>query len=172
MTSRLLESLMQAVTDVGLEYHGCLDKLHRGSFLILFGAPIQAPAEEQIQSAINFAHSLQLRFNQIRDSWPAVEGWRPGLAIGIHHGPALVGVFGGKRRADYTAIGQTVNLAARIEGEAKSGEIMVSEKVAGILHGEACRPLGDVRLKGISKPQKLFTVDTGLLVKKEVPPAA
>lgn len=159
VVARLLESLMQAVTDVSIEHHGCLDKLHRGSFLILFGAPIDRPADEQIQHAIAFAHSIQQRFNQIRDSWPAVEGWRPGLAIGIHQGPALVGVFGGKRRADYTAIGQTVNLAARIEGEAKSGEIMVSEKVADALSTDHCRSQGDIRLKGISKPQKLFIID-------------
>jgi adenylate cyclase len=67
-------------------------------------------------------------------------------------------VFGGKRRADYTAIGQTVNLAARIEGEAKSGDILISEKVANVIGEQRCLALGDVRLKGISKPQKLFSV--------------
>jgi len=156
VTARLLESLMQAVTDVSMEHKGCLDKLHRGSFLILFGAPIQCTADEQIEQAISFAHSLQERFEQIRESWPTVEGWRPGLAIGIHHGSALVGVFGGKRRADYTAVGQTVNLAARIEGEAKSGEILISEKIAKVIGEDRCLSLGDVRLKGISKTQNLF----------------
>lgn len=159
VTSRLLESLMQAVTDISLKHNGCLDKLHRGSFLILFGAPLHRPVEEQIQDAIGFAHSIQERFLQIRENWPVVEGWRPGLAIGIHHGSALVGVFGGKRRADYTAVGQTVNLAARIEGEAKAGEILVSENVASILAPGGCRAVGEVRLKGISKPQKLFIVE-------------
>ncbi len=159
VTARLLESLMQSVTDLSLEYQGCLDKLHRGSFLILFGAPINSPVDEQIAHAVAFAHSIMDSFSKIRDSWPTVEGWRPGLAIGIHQGSALVGVFGGKRRADYTAIGQTVNLAARIEGEAKSGEIMVSENVAHVLQDRECRSLGDVKLKGISKPQKLFMIE-------------
>jgi class 3 adenylate cyclase len=156
VTARLLESLMEAVTDVSLEHRGCLDKLHRGSFLILFGAPLPCSVEEQIKSSVAFARAIMERFEQIRVSWPQVEGWRPSLAIGIHHGSALVGVFGGRRRADYTAVGQAVNLAARIEGHAISNQILLSESVATLLGVEYSQPLGEVRLKGIAIPQKLF----------------
>jgi class 3 adenylate cyclase len=159
VTARLLESLMQAVTDVSLIHKGCLDKLHRGSFLILFGAPLPLSTAEQVVNAMAFAEAILDRFAQIREDWPQVAGWQPGLAIGIHQGPALVGVFGGKRRADYTAIGQTVNMAARIEGEAQSSQILVSETVAQSLPPDRCHSLGAVRLKGITQLQTLFRVD-------------
>jgi class 3 adenylate cyclase/tetratricopeptide (TPR) repeat protein len=159
VTARLLESLMQAVTDVSLIHQGCLDKLHRGSFLILFGAPMASSQDEQVINAMAFAEAILERFAQIREDWPQVAGWQPGLAIGIHQGPALVGVFGGKRRADYTAIGQTVNLAARIEAEAQSGQILVSEAVARFLMPDRCHSLGGLRLKGFTQPQTLFRVD-------------
>jgi class 3 adenylate cyclase len=159
VTARLLESLMQAVTEVSLVHKGCLDKLHRGSFLILFGAPLPCSAETQVASALDFAEVILERFAQIREDWPQVAGWQPGLAVGIHHGPALVGVFGGKRRADYTAIGQTVNLAARIEGEAQSNQILVSETVAQFLGPDRCCSLGEIRLKGITKLQTIFRVE-------------
>lgn len=159
VTARLLESLMQAVTDVSLIHQGCLDKLHRGSFLILFGAPMPSSADEQVAHAMAFAEAILDRFAQISEAWPQVAGWQPGLAIGIHQGPALVGVFGGKRRADYTAIGQTVNLAARIEAEAQSSQILVSANVAQFIAPERCHSLGDRRLKGFTKTQSLFRVD-------------
>jgi class 3 adenylate cyclase len=159
VTARLLESLMQAVADVSLIHKGCLDKLHRGSFLILFGAPLPCSADEQVASAMAFAEAILARFAEIREDWPQIAGWQPGLAIGLHHGPALVGVFGGKRRADYTAIGHTVNLAARIEGEAQSGQILVSEAVARFLEPDRCRSLGQLRLKGITELQTIVRVD-------------
>lgn len=162
VTARLLESLMQAVTDVSLIHKGCLDKLHRGSFLILFGAPLPSSAEEQAANAMAFAEAILERFAQLREDWPQVAGWQPGLAIGVHQGSALVGVFGGKRRADYTAIGQTVNLAARIEGEAQSSQILVSETVAQFLTPDRCHSLGEIRLKGITQLQTIFRVDLPL----------
>src|SRR5690349_23893040 len=57
----LFRSLMQAVTDVSLEHNGCLDKLHRGSFLILFGAPINLPVEEQLDHARSEEHTSELQ---------------------------------------------------------------------------------------------------------------
>jgi adenylate cyclase len=72
------------------------------------------------------------------------------IGVGIHSGPAVVGALGGGRRSDYTAIGSTVNVAARLCGIAKAEEVLVSSEALGLAGSNAvCVPGERVRLKGL-----------------------
>ncbi len=79
---------------------------------------------------VNFALPTAVELNR---EWLQVEKHSFQIRIGIHHGPAIVGSFGGKRRSDYTAVGHTVNIASRIEGQARPGKILVTSDVRDYL---------------------------------------
>jgi class 3 adenylate cyclase len=81
------------------------------------------------------------------------------LGIGIAQGFATIGAIGFEGRRDYGAIGNVTNLAARLCGEAKGGQILVSQRVEGAL-GEVAKsqPIDDVLLKGFNKPIKAFEI--------------
>ena len=78
------------------------------------------------------------------------------LRVGIHQGEAVVGNFGSYRRMDYTCIGSTVNLAARIESVCNPGSIYVSEQVAMYLDADAAKSVGYFNLKGVEQSQHLL----------------
>lgn len=92
------------------------------------------------------------------------QGWRElgadhlCMRIGIHQGPAVVGNFGSARRSDYTCIGPTVNLAARIESACEPRHVYVSETVAEGLSRASTEAAGEYDLKGVDGMQRLYRV--------------
>ena len=82
-----------------------------------------------------------------------------GFGVGVNCGPAVVGNIGCDFRMDYTAIGDTVNTAARLESRAKAGEILISEAVYEILKDRiVAESVGEMELKGKSKPLMVYQV--------------
>jgi class 3 adenylate cyclase len=82
-----------------------------------------------------------------------------GLGVGIAEGYATIGAIGFEGRWDYGAIGTVTNLAARLCGEAKGGQILVSARVAGAAEdGIDLEPVGTLTLKGFLKPVEAFNV--------------
>ena len=86
-------------------------------------------------------------------------GWDLGLGIGIAQGGATLGAIGFEGRWDYGAIGTVTNLAARLCGEAKAGQILISQHLLGtigdLVEGE---PVGELHLKGFQDPVTGFNV--------------
>lgn len=83
-----------------------------------------------------------------------------GFGIGINCGEAVIGNIGTSRRMDYTAIGNTVNTAARLESQAKAGEVLVSEEVyERVKERFVFAYLGERRLKGIAEEAKIYRVE-------------
>ena len=82
-----------------------------------------------------------------------------GFGVGIAHGYATLGRVSSEGRFDYTAIGRVVNLAARLCGEAKSGQILIDGKVQTAVDGMAeLNPVGELELKGFTRPVAAFDV--------------
>jgi adenylate cyclase len=92
----------------------------------------------------------------------ALKEWgRVDAGIGIHTGEAIVGNIGSKHKVDYTAIGRTVNIASRLEGETNAGDIVISKDVYDkVKHRFQTKHKETVTLKGMEKPVETYRYKT------------
>ena len=148
----LLNEYVGGMTDVVFAHEGTVAKIIGDAIQILFNAPGDQP--DYATRAIACAHDLDTWAEQFRERWK-IKGVNFGVTrIGVHAGPALVGNFGGGRFFDYTAYGDTINTAARLEAANKflGTRICVSATVADEATGFRGRPVGDLLLRGRSEP--------------------
>jgi len=157
--AKLLNQVLGLQTEVVLKNDGVIDKYIGDAVMAFWGAPIESDnyAYQAILSACQIQDRIHL-FNQKYDQHMAV-------GVGINTGISLVGNFGSNKRFDYTAIGDTVNTAARIEGVTKhyKAKIIVSESTLTALTKEEIdqfwvEELDTIRLKGKNNPIKLFEI--------------
>jgi adenylate cyclase len=123
---------------------------------ILFGAPASQP--DHAQRALACALELDRHSEAFRRDWSG-KGVALGVTrIGAHVGQAIVGNFGGERFFDYTAYGDTINVAARLEAANKlfGTRICVSAELASKVEGFRGRPVGDLVLRGRSDALRAF----------------
>lgn len=136
-------------------HNGTMDKFIGDAIMAFWGAPVDDP--QQADNAVDAALEMSDVLANFRDSLPEeLRGFE--IGIGIHTGPAVVGFIGSENRLDYTAIGDTVNLASRIEGQTKgvarvlvSGETraLCSDRFDFIDHGS-------YKVKGRTQEVQLF----------------
>jgi signal transduction histidine kinase/class 3 adenylate cyclase/CheY-like chemotaxis protein len=154
MLNEYLAVMTKAVFDNG----GTVDKFMGDAIMALFGAPEDLTPNEQVRRAVATARQMYLELAILNQKW--LEQGLPDLAFrcGIHQGTAVVGMFGGEARSDYTAIGPSVNIAARLQTEAEPRRILVSAAVADYLDEDVVKgePL---RLKGIDETVLTFWVE-------------
>jgi class 3 adenylate cyclase len=153
----LLNDVFQLVSDAILQRGGTLDKFIGDSVMAYFGAPI--PSEDHAVQAVNTAVDIMRAIrNRNRSLTPGDHAAE--LGIGIHTGPVVVGNIGSDRRTDFTAIGDAVNVAARLEKLAKPGEILVTEAVLRRVRGaHRLRFEGERQLSGRVEPVHVYAVE-------------
>lgn len=134
----LLNRYFSAMSDVIFEHGGTLDKYIGDGLMAIFGAP--TASEEDALNAVKAAVRMQKRLAKLNEEFRAEGLAEISIGIGLHTGEALIGYIGSDKRSEYTAIGDTVNLAARLESNAEGGQILMSEATA-----EASRNLIPVR---------------------------
>ena len=145
---KTLNRYFSLITEEVFKQEGTLDKFIGDGAMVFFGAPIDCL--NQAEKAVQLALSLQKEINMGQDFPLAV-------SIGINTGSAIVGNLGSAKRIEYTAVGDTVNVAARIESKAKAGEILVGEKTyQSIKNDYNFEQLGKVKLKGKTKQVKVY----------------
>jgi adenylate cyclase len=152
----LLNEYVGGMTDIVFAHEGTVAKIIGDAIQILFNAPGDQP--DYATRAIACAHDLDVWAEEFRERWKS-QGVNFGATrIGVHAGPALVGNFGGGRFFDYTAYGDTINTAARLESANKSlgTRICVSATVAAGADGFTGRPIGDLMLRGRSEPLRAY----------------
>lgn len=156
----LLNEYLNPMTDIVMSELGTLDKYIGDAVMAIFGAPLDLPdhADRCCRSAIKMMN----RVDQINNNWTG-RGLPPiNIGIGINTGEAIVGNMGANIRFDYTAIGDNVNLASRLEGLNKyyGTEIIISESTKdGIPEDNyLIRELDVVRVKGKSRPISIFEI--------------
>jgi class 3 adenylate cyclase len=154
--SALLNEYVAGMTDIVFAHEGTVAKIIGDAIQILFNAPGDQP--DYATRAIACAHDLDAWAEGFRVRWKAKGVSFGATRIGVHAGPALVGNFGGSRFFDYTAYGDTINTAARLEGANKQlgTRICVSAAVADAAEGFTGRPVGDIVLRGRSEPLRAF----------------
>jgi adenylate cyclase len=101
-----------------------VDKLLGDGLMLLFGAPIAD--ERHAERAVSAAAAMQLAHRELQRKWDAAGLPAPGMGVGIASGDILVGNLGSEERLDYTAVGRYVNLASKLCGVARAGEVVVS----------------------------------------------
>jgi class 3 adenylate cyclase len=154
--SALLNEYVGGMTDVVFAHEGTVAKIIGDAIQILFNAP--GDQADYATRAIACAHDLDAWAEAFRERWKS-NGVNFGVTrIGVHAGPALVGNFGGSRFFDYTAYGDTINTAARLEAANKflGTRICVSATVAEATEQFKGRPVGDLMLRGRSGPLRAY----------------
>jgi len=155
---QLLNRYFSAMTDIIFAHGGTLDKYLGDGLMALFGAPTVTPNDAS--NALSTAVAMQRRLIGINlelreEGFPEI-----GIGIGLHTGEVTVGYIGSERRSEYTAIGDTVNTASRLESNAKGGQILVSEATAKAARSRyTLTPREPISVKNREQPVPLFEVE-------------
>jgi adenylate cyclase len=152
----LLNDYLGSMTDIVFAHGGTVVKIIGDAMHVLFGAPAEQP--DHASRAVACALELDACAQSFRARW-STEGLVLGTTrLGLNAGQAIVGNFGGARYFDYTAYGDTVNIAARLEEANKQlgTRICVGESVAARVSGFTGRPVGDLLLRGRSEALPAF----------------
>ncbi|HTE18779.1 MAG TPA: adenylate/guanylate cyclase domain-containing protein, partial [Armatimonadota bacterium] len=129
---QLLKAYFSAVVPVLESHGGVLDKYMGDGMMVLFGAP--APNQDHAEQAVRAAVAMVQRVHSLRAEWSRLDNPQFRIGIGIHTGKVITGLIGAPRRLDYTAIGDAVNTASRIEAENKRLETEVLISAATYQH--------------------------------------
>jgi len=139
-------------------YEGTLERFTGDGMLVLFNDPVPCP--DPALRAARLAVEMREAVASLARSWIA-RGHEIGFGVGIAQGYATLGRIGFEGRSDYTSIGTVTNLAARLCDEAKDGQILVTRRIAAAIDSLAeFEPLGDLALKGLSRPVSVLNLRT------------
>ena len=124
----LLNRYFTAMSEIIFARGGTLDKYIGDGLMAIFGAPNATP--EDAKNAVETAAAMQKRIATLNRELES-EGFSSiNVGIGLHTGEATIGYIGSEQRSEYTAIGDTVNLASRLEANARGGQILISDATA------------------------------------------
>ena len=156
--AHIINLYLTHMTRIIIESGGTVDKFIGDAVMAFWGAPLDDPmnARHGVEAAIK----MQAAIDALQPQFAEMGAGTVGLRIGVHSGPAIVGNMGSEERFDYTALGDTVNLAARLEGVNKmyGTRILFSAATADGLGGAiSMRPIDRVRVKGKALPVEIFT---------------
>lgn len=153
----LLNEYLTAMTDKVFQHEGLLDKYMGDAIMAVYGAPLEQP--DHALRACSTALDMMKEMKALQEKWTA-EGKPPmDVGIGINSGDMVVGNMGSDMRFDYTVMGDSVNLGARLEGINKEygTNIVISEFTCEKIQGEMlCRELDAVQVKGKERPVRIY----------------
>jgi class 3 adenylate cyclase len=139
-----------------LASEGTLERFTGDGMMIFFNDPVEVA--DPAARAVRMAAAMRERIAGLIETWRK-RGFDLDFGIGIAQGYATIGAIGFEGRLDYGAIGTVTNLAARLCGEAKPGQILLSQRVAGGVDAIATvEPVGELTLKGFQRPVKAYNV--------------
>ena len=154
---QLLNESLSVIVDAIFRYKGTLDKFIGDCVMAVFGAPLFQ--EDQELMAVKASLKIREKMVEVSKRWSSKVGVKIEIGIGINSGEAIIGNIGTLKRMDYTAIGDTVNLAERLEEKAKPGQILISENSCQPISGKIIsQPQPPAIIKGKSKPIVVYEV--------------
>ncbi|GAN33443.1 MAG: adenylate/guanylate cyclase domain-containing response regulator [Candidatus Brocadia sp. AMX2] len=155
-TIKLLNEYFTEMTKIIFQYGGTLDKFIGDGILVFFGDPIMY--ENHAERAVRMAIDMREKVRDLRNHWLEM-GCNIDIYFGINTGYATVGNIGSAIQMNYTVIGHQVNIAHRLQMEARPGQILVTARtlseIKDIVETEEIR---QVKLKGIHKPVDVYNV--------------
>jgi adenylate cyclase len=157
---KILNQYFEEMIEVIFRNHGTLDKFLGDGIMIEFGAPLDDELQEK--HAVITAIEMQQALKKLNAKW-AEEGKEAlKIGVGIHTGLAVVGNIGSERRMEYTAIGDTVNVASRLEQATKFADvsILISKATFTPIEGIfKATPMGALEVPGRHEPIDAFSID-------------
>jgi len=152
----VLREYHAAMGELILTHEGTLERFTGDGMMIFFNDPVPVPNPQE--RAVRMALAMRARVDDLMRGWRK-RGYELDFGVGIAEGYATIGAIGFEGRWDYGAIGTVTNLAARLCGEAKPGQILISRK----LHGRvddlvAAEAVGELALKGFSRPVSAYNL--------------
>lgn len=154
---RILNRYLTLTSDCIFEYGGMLDKFIGDATMAIFNAPNDQ--EDYVYKAVQAGLLMQEKGAVLGEELLKEYGKTVSFGVGVHVGQAVVGNIGSEKRMDYTAIGDTVNTASRIEGKSQSGELLISEEVYKILKDRIEAEFKEeMTLKGKALPVPVYRV--------------
>lgn len=153
----VLNEYLDLCSQAIFKYEGTIDKFMGDGIMVIFGAPVTQ--KDHALRAVKTALTMQERGKIWTERLTEKYGRTVAFGIGINSGPAVVGNIGSQERLDYTAIGDTVNLAARLESNAKPKQILISSTTYHFVKEEvSCKALEPIMVKGKEKPVNIYEV--------------
>jgi adenylate cyclase len=169
----MLNEYFGLMIDIVHRHGGTLDKMMGDGIMAIFGAPL--PDSHQEEHAIRAAIEMLQTLDRLRENWEQCRNQPLQIGIGINSGVAVIGNVGSLARMEYTAIGDTVNLAARLEAATKEfgAPICMSESTYSALRGVVkARSLGKFKVRGRADDVTVYTLDGELDSRAAGTPAA
>ncbi|MFO7985483.1 MAG: adenylate/guanylate cyclase domain-containing protein [Desulfatiglandaceae bacterium] len=152
---QIMDGVFKILMDEIHRYEGTINQFTGDGVMALFGAPVAH--EDHAQRACYSALAIQKALGQYGDKIEKDTGIAFKMRVGLNSGPVMVGAIGDDLRMDYTAVGDTTNLASRMEGMARPGSIMLSKNTQRLVKGYfELRFLGRLKVKGKDEPQEVF----------------
>jgi adenylate cyclase len=163
-----LNEYMEAMTKIVLDHGGVVDKFIGDSIMAVFGVPIARTTEEAIaqdaQQAVDCAVAMASTLETLNQQWQTQNRPTTAMRVGISTGTVLIGSLGSSQRVDYTTVGDSVNVASRLESYDKSLDgglcrILINEQTYVYTQGKFnTKFIGSVLLKGRQQPAKIYQV--------------
>jgi len=154
---QIMDGAFKILMDEIHRYEGTINQFTGDGVMALFGAPVAH--EDHAQRACYTALSIQKAIGEYGEKIKKETDVDFNLRIGLNSGPVIVGSIGDDLRMDYTAVGDTTNLAARIQQSAGQGEVWLSQDTKSIIRGFfQVESVGDLELKGKAEPQPTYRV--------------
>ncbi len=154
-TVALLNAFFAVMIEVVDRNNGIINKFLGDGFMALFGAPLDDPAAAR--NALAAARAMIDTVGRWNDTHP---GWALKVGIGVHLGEAVTGTVGSPQRKEYTVIGDTVNLAARLEQLTKEvgAQLLVSQSVRDATPCDGAVDLGPVAIRGYDEGVRVWRI--------------
>jgi adenylate cyclase len=155
---QFLNEYLDVCTKAIFKFNGTLDKFIGDGVMAIFGAPIRY--DNHAEMAVRAALEMKKQTAMLEARLMEKLGFTVRFGVGINCGPAIVGNIGSEElRLDYTAIGDTVNLTARLESNAKPGEILISDNIyERVSHLFEIESMGEIKVKGKELPVTIYQV--------------
>jgi class 3 adenylate cyclase len=163
--TELITEYLTAMTDIAVKYGGTVDKYIGDAIMVFFGDPKSQGHREDALACVLMALEMKTAMQSFRREWQDRGISQPlDIRIGIHTDTCTVGNFGSHDRLDYTTIGNGVNLASRLESNARTNQILISEDTYLLVRNTiACDKLEQITVKNIKHPIQTYEVCGELL---------
>jgi len=146
----VLREYHAAMGQAVMEHEGTLECFIGDGIMVLFNDPVPVPDPQA--RAVRMAVAMRELYDGLSTNWDKL-GYQLGLGVGIAQGFATIGAIGFEGRWDYGSIGTVCNLAARLCGEAKAGQILIPQRfLASVADLAEVEPIGELSLKGFHRP--------------------